>query len=178
MFTIKLLLTINKWVKLFSMYGAIVIFCLVGLALFAQVVCRYCFNVALIWVDEFARYGLVWLVFLGGAAAIDSIEETCVTFLKQRIPEKIFRWVNLVFNISIVFFLIVLVKTGLDFAEMGKLSKTLALGGITQYIPFMAIPVGSSILAFSFAVRTITDFFGIQEPAFDGENPQKEANET
>lgn len=178
MFTIKLLLTINKWVKRVSLYGAIAIFCLVGVSLFAQIVCRYCLNIALIWVDEFARYGLVWMVFLGGAAAIDSLEETSVTFVKERIPKKIFRWINLFFNVSIVFFLIVLVKTGLTFAEMGKLSKTLALGGISQYVPFMAIPVGSSILAFSFAVRTITDFFGIQEPAFDGENEQKEANET
>ena len=170
----KILLTINRWVKKISLFGAVVIFCLVGISIFAQVILRKCFSIALIWVDEFARYGLVWFTFLGGAAAIDSLEETCVTFLRQKIPQKILRWINLVFHISMVIFLIMLVKTGLTFAEMGKLSKTLSLGGITQYVPFLAIPVGSLLIAFSYATRTITDFFGIKEPPFDKDADKEE----
>lgn len=170
----KLLLTINRWVKKISLFGAVVIFCLVGISIFAQVVLRKCFSIALIWVDEFARYGLVWFTFLGGAAAIDSLEETSVTFLRKKIPQKVMRWINLVFHISVVIFLVMLVKTGLTFAEMGKISKTLALGGISQYVPFLAIPVGSALIAFSFAVRTITDFFGIKEPPFDKDAANEE----
>lgn len=168
----QLLLKINKWVKKFSLFCAVVIFCLVGLSVLAQIIFRYIFLVSLNWVDEFARYGLVWFVFMGGAASIDSIEETCVTYLKQKIPHSILRWIELLFHASMVFFLVVLIRTGLEFAEMGKLARTLSLGGISQYIPFMAIPVGSVFIAFSYAVRTITDFRGIKEPSFDKDDQQ------
>lgn len=163
----KLLLKIDQWVKKISLTAAVIIFCMIGIAIFAQIVCRKCFDIALMWVDEFSRYGLVWFIFLGGAAAIDGVEETCVTFVRQRIPQNMLRWINLLFHLSIIVFLIVLTKTGYSFAQAGKLSKTVALNGISQFIPFMAIPVGSFLITFSFVVRTITDFFGIPDSTYD-----------
>ena len=170
-----LLLQVTKWLKKISMWGAVIVFCCVGLSVFAQIVFRYCFSIALNWVDEFARYGLVWFTFLGGAAGLDAIETTSVTFIRDKIPEKYYRWIRLIFDICIDILVFYLIKTGFTFAELGKKTKTLALWGLTQYIPFLAIPVGSIIIFFSCMVRTVTAFLGIQEPEFDEESKGEES---
>lgn len=67
------------------------------------------------------------------------------------------------FRISIITFLIVLINTGFRFAELGKMSKTLALWGISQYWAFLAIPVGSVFMAVSYIIKTLSDFFVSEE---------------
>ena len=154
---------IDNYIKKITLWITSVLLIAVGLSVFLQVLFRYAFSIGLSWVDEFSRYGLVWIIFLGGASAINVIEDTCVTFIKNKNPKKVLKWIILVFRISIITFLIVLINTGFRFAELGKMSKTLALWGISQYWAFLAIPVGSVFMAVSYIIKTLSDFFVSEE---------------
>lgn len=101
--------------------------------------------------------------FSRGASAINVIEQTCITFIKNKIPHKALKWIILVFRIAIIIFLIVLIITGFQFARLGKMSKTLALWGLSQYWAFLAIPVGSVFMTISYIIKTILDFFMFEE---------------
>ena len=64
--------------------------------LFMQVICRYFLAISLSWPEELARYLLVWLVFIGGAAAIASGEQLVVDTLIELSSERyrrIFRFI-------------------------------------------------------------------------------------
>lgn len=80
---------IDNYIKKITLWITSVLLIAVGLSVFLQVLFRYAFSIGLSWVDEFSRYGLVWIIFLGGASAINVIEDTCVTFIKNKIPKKV-----------------------------------------------------------------------------------------
>ena len=120
---------IDKYIKKVTLWITGALFIVVGLSIFLQILFRYVLSIGLNWVDEFSRYGLVWIIFLGGASAINVIEQRCITFIKNKIPHIALKWIILVFRIAIIIFLIVLIITGFQFARLGKMSKTLALSG-------------------------------------------------
>jgi TRAP-type C4-dicarboxylate transport system permease small subunit len=162
-YCVEKLKLIDKYIKKVTLWITGALFIVVGLSIFLQILFRYVLSIGLNWVDEFSRYGLVWIIFLGGASAINVIEQTCITFIKNKIPHKALKWIILVFRIAIIIFLIVLIITGFQFARLGKMSKTLALWGLSQYWAFLAIPVGSVFMTISYIIKTILDFFMFEE---------------
>ena len=54
-----------------------------------QVFFRYVARIVVPWTEEFARYLCIWMVFMGAVAAIAKEAHICVTFIIDRIPEKI-----------------------------------------------------------------------------------------
>ena len=149
------LFTLDGYLKKIILFFACLLFIVMGASVFAQIIFRYFFSIGLSWADELSRYSLVWVVFLGGSVAIEAIEDTAVTFIKQKLPEKLVKIIMLIFRIMIVIFMCLLFKTGLKFTEMGSKTQTLALGGITLYWPYMAIPVGSILMAFNYLVKIL-----------------------
>ena len=153
------LFTLNKYLSKIVRFLACTLFIVMGISVLAQIIFRYFFSIGLSWADELSRYTLVWVVFLGGSVAVDSFENTAVTFVKQKLSEKVAKMVRIVFEILIVIFMCFLFITGLRFAELGETTQTLSLGGITLYWPFMAIPVGSILMAFSYIFDILCQLF-------------------
>jgi TRAP-type C4-dicarboxylate transport system permease small subunit len=58
---------IDKYIKKVTLWITGALFIVVGLSIFLQILFRYVLSIGLNWVDEFSRYGLVWIIFLGGA---------------------------------------------------------------------------------------------------------------
>ena len=54
-----------------------------------QVFFRYVARIVVPWTEEFARYLCIWMVFMGAVAAVAKEAHIRVTFIIDRIPEKI-----------------------------------------------------------------------------------------
>lgn len=150
---------VDRWVTRIVMFVAKVMYVAMGLSVFLQVVFRYGFNMGLNWVDEFSRSLLVWVAFLGAGFAIGNIESTCVGFVRDALPPRVQKALTFLFRILILVLLAVLVQTGLIFAELGGYMRTVAMWGLTMYIPHLAIPVGSAVMIFKWLVTMLKDFF-------------------
>lgn len=76
--------------------------------LFVGVIARYFFNSPIIWVDESATYLLVCMTFLGGYIALRSDRLVRVTFVLSLLPKRAEKAVNVIAQLVICVFLIVL----------------------------------------------------------------------
>lgn len=104
---------------------------------FIQVLCRYVFFHSLPWSEEFSRYCLVWLTYIGGSLGLKKgihvAIEVCINHLPCK-TRKIFKKVNYIFMLIL---LIILLTYGID----------LSLKNMSQLSPSMHIPIGIVYLA-------------------------------
>ena len=70
-----------------SLAAASILLPTVCLAVFTNVCCRYIFKVGLMWVEQYARYAIIWSVFLGSNVLIYTNSLMRVDFLDNYLPE-------------------------------------------------------------------------------------------
>lgn len=74
-----------------------------------QVIWRYFLKNPLMWAEELARYGLVWMTFIGAAVALRSGELACVDLLITKLPKqwkKAVTYIVIVLNTILLAFLL------------------------------------------------------------------------
>lgn len=112
----------------------------------AQVVSRYLLNHSLFWSEELARYILVWLTFLGAAAAYYRKAHPGIDMLSSRMGPRL-RLVNtiLVHLVSLCLFL-VMIYHGTAFSYFIRSQSSPALS-LPMWMIFAIIPVSGLLLA-------------------------------
>ncbi len=91
--------------------GILLIFFIV-LSIFVQVVSRYLFNRPHVWVEEFATYCFIWLVFIGAAFAHVKGRHIIVTTLIDSLSRRVQLVLSICANIAILTFLFSLIRFG------------------------------------------------------------------
>lgn len=102
-----------------------------------QVICRYLLGAALTWSEEFSRYGLVWITFLGGAIAVKRGAHMGVEALVNVLSPKTRKIVELFTLLAVIGFLVIATMKGIQ----------LALFNMNQHSPAMGVPMGAVYLA-------------------------------
>ncbi|WP_163969640.1 TRAP transporter small permease [Oceanobacillus halotolerans] len=75
-----------RWIEKLISGLTVVVFALMTIIVFAQVVFRYVFDMNIHWAEEFARFGMVWIAFLGAAIGIKYEEHTRIDFFIKKLP--------------------------------------------------------------------------------------------
>ena len=159
------LLVVDHWAGRIFFFLAKVLYVAMGVSVFLQIVFRYGLNIGLNWVDELSRFLLVWVAFLGAGFAIDNMESTCVSFVRDMFPPAARKALRLIFRLMILVMLGVLLRYGIVFAEYGRSIKTVAVWGFTLFLPHLAIPVGSAVMMFKWLMVILLDLFPQPNPA-------------
>jgi TRAP-type C4-dicarboxylate transport system permease small subunit len=102
-----------------------------------QVICRYLLGAALTWSEEFARYGLVWITFLGAGIALKRRAHMGVQIIVEMFSPGVRKTVQLFTILSVMGFLIIATLKGME----------LALFNMKQYSPAIGLPMGFVYLA-------------------------------
>jgi len=102
-----------------------------------QVICRYVLGAALTWSEEFSRYGLVWITFLGGSMAVKRGAHMGVEALVNALSPKTRKIVQLFTLCAVIGFLVIATIKGIE----------LALFNMNQHSPAMGVPMGAVYLA-------------------------------
>ncbi|MDJ0947431.1 MAG: TRAP transporter small permease [Alphaproteobacteria bacterium] len=124
---------------------------LVGLAMggifvlvFVNVVLRYGFGTSLSWVEEVARFLMIWGAFLGAGLALREGRHVAIDVLQDRLPEPTRRLLRIVIGVAVLVFMAGLAYLGLRFVIFGWDKVTMALQ-ISRGIPYLAVPLGCAL---------------------------------
>lgn len=134
-----------RGIEIFSTWTAAA--CLVvniGVVLFG-IVTRYGFAASPIWVDELARYALIWAVMLAGAAALRRGEHMQIDIVVDALPAGLARVVDIARRIVVVGVLAFMTVMGVYYAHKIWGMSTLALN-IPRTIPTASVPAGMGLM--------------------------------
>ena len=111
---------------------------------FANVLVRNLLHGDIAWTTEFCELLMVWVTFLGGAAATRRGAHMVVGELVARLSGAARRAADAAIQLVVLITLALLVWYGLGIAEAGRMSELTVLGWpmATQYV---ALPVASAI---------------------------------
>ena len=149
--------------------GAMTVVVLLG------VVFRYVLLSPLSWSEEVARYLMIWAASLAISIGIMRREHLGITFLSSRIPPWAQKYVALLVNLGVLWFLWILTKFGYYMALEGQtqLSPVLAKYKINMMWSLSAIPVAGALAIIQTVLQMMVDLFKTKEDAeFD---PMKDA---
>ena len=134
----------------------------VAVVVFLQVVTRYVLEMSLPWPEEAARYLLVWLVFIGAAAAGAHGQQLVVDTLTELLPRRFQAAVRIVSALAGLGALAILVWTCRPlFGPPGNTASPAT--GLQMRWVYLALPVGAAFLA-AFLLR---DLFHARSPRGD-----------
>jgi len=141
---------IEKYTSIVFFILSIAIFSMF-IIVFMQVLFRYIFHWSLFWIEETARYLLIFITMMGGTLAFkDDIHPKVAIFYDRMKYSNKIKW-ELFLRVFIIIFLIILIFLGWNWAKDNSCFRTAGLG-ISYYWPLMAIPVGAiAILVLLFA---------------------------
>lgn len=154
----RLLLRFNRGCA--TLAGLVLLF-ITG-AIFVDVFLRYFFDRPSIWVTEVTTYLYLYIIFLGGAYALQNDMHIRVGFLADRLPPAAARWLRLVVMImAMIFCLGLLWQTSVmtwDAFRENWTSPTI-LHAPYAYI-YAVMVLGSLSLFLTMLVQTILEFSG------------------
>ena len=111
----------------------------------AGVFFRYVLNDGLPWVEELARYSMIWLSWLGGGLAIRKGAHISVDFVVDALSPRARTFVVLLGRLLVFTFLAICIVLGAELTSRVSMQSTIALG-ISMQIPYSAIPIGSALM--------------------------------
>lgn len=141
--------------------GAMTVVVLLG------VVFRYVLLSPLSWSEEVARYLMIWAASLAISIGIMRREHLGITFLSSRIPPWAQKYVALLVNLAVLWFLWILTKFGYYMALEGQtqLSPVLAKYKINMMWSLSAIPVAGALAIIQTVLQMMVDLFKTKEDA-------------
>ncbi|HBM58631.1 TRAP transporter small permease [Salipiger marinus] len=137
--------------------AAAAIFAAVCLLNFIQVVGRYAAGSSLNWAEEVMRYSMLWVMMLGGTAAIQRGDHMAVdTLLDALSPRGAHLLRSLLFGIAGIFAAL-LVWYGWP-AALNNARQSAAASGLPMIVPYMALPVGGALMLVQIVLCWLTGF--------------------
>jgi C4-dicarboxylate transporter DctQ subunit len=131
-------------------YGVLVV---VG---FAQVVARYVFNNSLSWSEELALILLTWMVFIAAGVAVQQKLHIGVDLLTSRLGERWQRILGIFSDLLVGVFVIFLIYYGAQITANAMVQTTPAMGLPMGYV-YAAVPVGGAVMLVNLVRNALTD---------------------
>ncbi|WP_404454914.1 TRAP transporter small permease [Oceanobacillus kapialis] len=170
---------INKLLSNLEEYVAVLSLLVASLLVFLQVVLRYVFNISLVWSEEVSRYIIIWFILIGSSIAVrekaHATVDAVVAYLPT-IPKKIF---SILANLTGITFSVVLIWSGaITVSNVMELGNVTPAVGIPMSIPYLALPVGGSLMLLRFIQLLIQDITNFKTKDTDGHPPISDGGET
>jgi len=138
----------NKLEDFIKIYTGIIFFILaitvfgMFIVTFMQVLFRYVLKWPLFWIEEIARYLLIFIAMMGGTLAFkDDVHPKVAIFYKRLKYSKRIKW-ELFLRIFIIIFLMLLIFSGWNWAQGNSIFRTPGLG-ISFFWPLIIVPIGA-----------------------------------
>ena len=132
---------VNKVVRVVTISMLAIITVLIS----TEVVLRYCFGSSLDFTEEFSRYTMVWMVFLGSSLAVRENSHNRVEIFVNLFPARTRAWLNLAAQLLFSFFLAFLVFQGC-IALPYQFEQIIPTLNISMFWFYLALPVGGMLM--------------------------------
>lgn len=126
------------------------------LLIFYGVVMRYVLNNPQAWVEEVARYSIIWGVFLGFGMALKHNQHIQVDILFDRLNKPLKFLMNLVATIISIVFCLIYIYYGYILVESRMSSGMVSLDvGIPMWIVYLILPISGVLFLLRFIERLV-----------------------
>ncbi|EPX85246.1 TRAP transporter small permease [Salipiger mucosus] len=145
--------------------SAAVIFAAVCILNFSQVFGRYMLGSSLTWAEEIMRYSMLWVMMLGGTAAIYRGDRMAVDTILDMLSERYRHLVrSALFGVAGLFCAL-LVWFGWP-AALANARQSAAASGLPMVVPYLALPIGGTLMIIEIALCWAS---GFEDTRFDEE---------
>ncbi|MCR4443315.1 MAG: TRAP transporter small permease [Peptococcaceae bacterium] len=135
------------------------LFTVMVVSIFLQVVMRYVFHSGNAWAEELARYSFAWLVMIGSAIAVRRGRHMRIDFLINLFPPVFKKTVEAVLNVLLALFLVVMTLYGIRLVLLTQRQLSTGLG-IPMAYAYLAIPTGGVLMLVYLLETMFNDFCG------------------
>jgi len=142
---------VNKHIKL-SELVIIVTFVVMVVSTLTQVICRYLLQFSLPWVDELARYCLVWMVFVGMVLTLVRGQHVTVDLMLDRYSIRFRPFALTIIDLATSGLFLVLLYGGVLLMQLTAGQTTSGLG-IPKYMVYAALPIGALLILIELGQR-------------------------
>jgi TRAP-type C4-dicarboxylate transport system permease small subunit len=108
-----------------------------------QIITRFILERPAEWTEVLIRFSLIWMVFMGIAAAFRQGAMVSVDVLYRWSPPKIKRVLDYVVTVAALTLLTVILWWGWDYANRGKVQTVIGLEDVSMFWAYLAMPVGA-----------------------------------
>lgn len=116
-------------------------FIVMAIVVLLQVIFRYVMRISVPWTEEFARYLLILITFVGGALAIRDKQHIAVTVILDKLPKKARYYLNKCFNLTIIMFLITVFKGSIIMVKLTWETPVGSISWLTAGKVYLILPV-------------------------------------
>jgi TRAP-type C4-dicarboxylate transport system permease small subunit len=108
-----------------------------------QIITRFILERPAEWTEVLIRFTLIWMVFMGIAAAFRQGAMVSVDVLYRWSSPKIKRVLDYVVTVAALTLLSVILWWGWDYANRGKVQTVIGLEDVSMFWAYLAMPVGA-----------------------------------
>lgn len=148
------LASLSEWGKKFQEWfiGAGIL--IIAFILFMNVILRYLFGSSIEWAEEFTRYGIVWITFIGASVCIYKGAHLGIDSLLSMLSEKGSRFIStlvlLICTIFSIIFVVLSLTITLKVAETGQVSSTI---GVPIYMIYGVMPFSGMLMTINYGAQ-------------------------
>lgn len=135
----------------------IILLCMVTslMFIFVNIVLRYLFGGGFVYAEEFARYTMVLLVYMGVSQAIKKGAMIKVDILSVAIP-KLQVPLDIISNILSLVVAVILIKYGYEFTKWQHMTGQTSIAmGLPMWIAYAVVPAGGVLMFVRYTVSTL-----------------------
>ena len=120
---------------------------IIAVAVFAQVVARYIFEVALHWTEETASMAMVWAVYMGASLCVRERFHIRIMVAVQALPTRFGKYVVFLADALWALFCLFMVRVSWDYLHIfWRFPETSPSLGINQFYPQIILVIGYAMM--------------------------------
>jgi len=155
------MMKVLKWLdEHFEEYILIALSIFTVVIIFSQVVMRYVFNSSLSWSEEIARYGFIWLIYIGVSYGVKKRKHLRVDAITMLFEEKGTAVIKMIANILFLIFALVIAYYGLDIVT--KITRESAALQIPMEYVYASLAFGMILTSIRLIQNVIIDYKDIK----------------
>jgi TRAP-type C4-dicarboxylate transport system permease small subunit len=139
----QLFLSIEKYTTGFALIVAILMLAIASCLGMFQIITRFVIEKPAEWTEVLIRFSLIWMVFMGIAAAFRQGAMVSVDVLYRLANPKGKRFLDGMVCLAALVLMGIILWWGLAYAEKGKVQTTIGLENVSMYWAYLAMPVGA-----------------------------------
>jgi TRAP-type transport system small permease protein len=113
----------------------------------SQVLFRYVLNIPLHWVDESSRFIFIFMIMVGAGLATANSAQFSIDFIKQLMPRQVQIVADVLVQIGVLTFAVVLLVHGIRLATVTSGQTTASLQ-LPYTVPYASMPLGGLLILF------------------------------
>lgn len=156
-----------EWLDRVTDWVEMIATCLMVIIIFIQILFRYCFNSALAWPEEIARYLFCWGTYLAVAISMRGDNNLRITILLDALSPKSRKRLNMFCSfINSCFFLVLIYLTGDITLQVRELGEAMISMAVPVWLAWAGLPLCFAVIALQ-AMRNLyliaTDKIGVPD---------------